>query len=227
MNNLKRIALCLVLLLCLPQRAAAETACRIQADSVNTLAGQTLQIPFRIYGNPGFTNFGIGVRYDKSAMTMVSIQNTSEETTCLSSALVGINTDWEYDQGNSQGYITAAASGKIEGDGILFVATFEVDQNFVGETAITPYVCYLHCYNGESGFTELDVTAEAGKITGIIKGDIDMDRIIEYNDVMLVYDHLQGTELTEQQVRIGDMDGNGLIDEKDIDALYNIYTGGN
>ena len=74
MNKRISAVLCLALLLCLPQTAAAtETGCRITGEAVVTLPGRTVEIPIEISGNPGFTNFGIELAYDRETLRLEEI----------------------------------------------------------------------------------------------------------------------------------------------------------
>jgi len=46
---------------------------------------------------------------------------------------------------------------------------------------------------------------------------------------MAAYQELQSSEktFTDDQKKVADLNSNGYIDESDVSAIYNIYTGGN
>ena len=58
-------------------------------------------------------------------------------------------------------------------------------------------------------------------------GDVSGDGVVEYDDVMLAYKALEGeVQLTEQQLEIADVDGDGKFKKKDLEVIYLLYTGG-
>ena len=118
----------------------------------------------------------------------------------------------------------------MTGQGRLFTATFKVPEDFSGEATIQPVVRYLRS-NGDPAafpqFASVPVTAIHTTVTVIGKGDLDANGVVEYDDVMLAHRAAQGlAELTDQQLEIGDMDGDGQLDDSDVAVIYQIYTGG-
>lgn len=233
MNKRMVTALCLAaLLLLLPLRAAAtETGCRITGGEMITLPGKTVEIPVVISGNPGFTNFGIELEYDSEMLTLEEIRVANQEGECLSGVLSGTNTarvsqDAQSQDGNTHGYVAAAAHEKVTGNGTLFVARFTVREDAEGTIQVTPKVHYLRSC-GESGeFSTVPVTAEALTVRVLSKGDIIPDGILEYDDVMAAYAAATGeAQLTEEKTMVADMDGNGQIDLADAEAIYKLYIG--
>ena len=225
MNKLKCLTFCLVVLLCLPLKAAAtESACRIAAAPVKTLPGKTIQIPIVIEENPGFTNFGISLEYDKKQLELKEIQAVGEEGAYLYST----NTDWiTSPEGKTLGYVTAASKEKITGNVTLFVASFSVLENFSGTTQIIPQVYYLRCCDETNGFSDISVMADPIKIIALDKGDINKDCVIEYDDVIAAYSAAMGErQLNAEEVELADLNGNGNIDLFDAQEIYKIYTGG-
>lgn len=235
MNKRITAVLCLALLLCLPQTAAAtETGCRITGEAVKTLPGKTVVIPIEISGNPGFTNFGIGLEYDSSKLELVELVTVGQEDIYLCGSRVSTNKAWTPQSGESgagtpQGYVTAAVPEKITLSGTLFAARFAVKADFEGSTQVTPHVYSLRCYEDAAGFSDVVVTAEPVKVNALIMGDINRDGIIEYDDVIAAYAAAKGErELNPEEMEIADMDGSGDIDEeKDVKAIYDLYTGNN
>ena len=60
-----------------------------------------------------------------------------------------------------------------------------------------------------------------------IRGDVNGDGIVEYNDVMLAYKAFLGeAELTQEQMAVVDTDRNGTVEEAEYQAIYQIYIGG-
>ena len=58
-------------------------------------------------------------------------------------------------------------------------------------------------------------------------GDVNGDGIIEYNDVMMAYKAFLGkVELTPEQMAVVDTNQNGIVEEAEYQAIYQIYIGG-
>ena len=230
MKRLISISLSLLLLIGLPVIAYAQeaTTCMVTADSIQTLPGQTVTVPIRIADNPGFTNFAVMLEYDASALELTGINTTDGKNPYLCGSLVSTNKDWKNAEKKSCGYITAASAEAVKGDGILFTVTFQVNEAFSDSTVITPKVQYIR-NNGAvfSVFEEITSSVTAGTVTAIVAGDVDYDGIVEYDDVMLAYKASIGeAELAEQQMPMADMNGDNVIDNSDVEAIYKIYTGG-
>jgi len=231
----KRIiaALCLVLTLFLPVRVAAteentEQGCRIQAGEAKSLPGKTVQIAVSIAGNPGLTNFGIGLEYDAQKLELKEIRTAQGETPYLGGRYVSANTAWKTEGNTTIGYVTGAHYEKITGDDTLFVACFEVKAEAPDTTFVIPRVYYLRCVDESAVFSDITATVGQGEIRIVQKGDINMDGIVEYDDVIAAYKAAgMELELTAQALEIADMDGSGVVNMADAKAIYSIYTGGN
>ena len=210
----KRIAILLAALMvfAIPVTVAAEmTTCTVTADTVVALSGQTLTVAVRIEDNPGFTNYAIALDYDQEHLTLKSIEGPADSAVNEESGLV----------------VSASAEPEKE-DGILFTDTFEIAEDFAGETVITTLVRYIR--NNEAVFSifeEIRAAIRPGTITSITLGDVNGDGIVEYNDVMLAYRAYVGeAELTDEQLAVVDANGNGIVEEAEFRAIYQIYIGG-
>jgi hypothetical protein len=73
------------------------------------------------------------------------------------------------------------------------------------------------------------VLLNTNAVKAILAGDVNLDGVVEYDDVMAAYQELQSPEktFTDDQKKVADLNNNGYIDEGDVNAIYNIYTGGN
>lgn len=227
MNNRKIAALFLALALLFPQKAAAAESCTIAAASCSTLSGKNITVDITVAGNPGFTNFGIALEYDRNALELLEIQIQQEEKTYLCGSHVSHNTNWLDAQKNARGYVAAASTETVSEDGVLFSATFRVNSEFAGQSVITPHVYYMRNYDGTTGFTAVDTVVQPATITTIAMGDINKDGVIEYDDVIAAYRAFTGEfSLSEEQLEIANMDGEGQISWDDVTEIYQIYTGG-
>ena len=219
--------LMLILGLSVTAMAAELTGCRVSADSVSGRAGEQITVPIRITQNPGFTNFGIALDYDREHLTLKSIETTDGAASYLCGSNVSINKAWDEDE-KEKGFVVSASADPVKENGILFAVTFGISADFVGEAQVTPVVKYIR--NNEAVFSifeEIHATVTPGTVTSVLVGDVNGDGIIEYNDVMLAYKAFLGeAELTGSQMAVVDSNRNGTVEEAEYQAIYQIYIGG-
>ncbi len=224
------ILLCLFYLLGVPLLAFADeiTTCNITADSIPTPPGNRITVPVRIADNQGFTNFAISLEYDSDKLTLIGIQASDGEIPYLCGTQVSTNLSWENAEKKSCGYIVAASAEAVSGDGILFTATFQVSEDFQDSATITPVVQYIRNNSALfSIFEQITAAVTPGTISAIVAGDATGDGVVEYDDVMLVYKASIGeVELTAEQKLLADLNGDQMINDADVGAIYRIYTGG-
>lgn len=230
MKKIISILLSLLYLLGVPMLAFADeiTTCSIIADSVPTSPGEQITVPIRITENQGFSNFAISLEYDPEKLELVSINTTDDHNPYLCGSLVSTNIDWKNAEEKSCGYIVSASENAVSGDGILYTATFRVSQDFDDYTTVTPVVHYVRNNAAVfSIFEEITASVTSGTITAIVAGDVTGDGMVEYDDVMKVYKASLGEEsLTEEETLLADINGDQIIDNLDVEAIYRIYTGG-
>lgn len=220
--------LVVAMLFCTTLTAAAEAgSCQVIADTVTVGEEGDVTVPVRISGNPGFTNFGIRLDYDREQLELVSIQTGDGENSYLCGTLVSVNTAWEKD-GVNYGYITSASAEKITEDGILFSAVFHVKENFAGDAAVTPVVDYMRNYSVQlSVFEELNVTVIAGKVSedvSVIAGDFNGDGKITLADVMgTLGAYKSSAELTDAQKAAVDTNDDGVVSLAEYMRVLGIY----
>ena len=221
----KGIAIMLAVLLCLTipiAAAAAElTGCTITVVSGAAAPGETVTMEIRIENNPGFTNFAIALNYDRNKLTLVSLEP-------VVGSLTSASLNWQDANGMEMGYVVCASSESIKENGILFTATFEISADAAGEGVVTPLVQYIR--NNEAVFSifeSISAAVNPGSVTTVLNGDISGDGIIEYNDVMMAYKAFLGeVELTQSQMAVVDSNRNGIVEEAEYQAIYQIYIGG-
>ena len=106
-----------------------------------------------ITGNPGFTNFDFGIEYDRSVLTLDSIQTKQElplpdgstaESPYLCGGMAVVNLQY-IDRENPSallGYVSAIHTQNVKRDGTLFTMTFTVKESAAGGStsiAIKPF----------------------------------------------------------------------------------------
>ena len=221
----KVIAIMLAVLLCLTipiAAAAAElTGCTITVVSGAAAPGETVTVEIWIENNPGFTNLAIALDYDRTKLTLLSLDP-------VVGAMVSTSLNWQDAAGMEMGYVVCASSESIKENGVLFTATFVMSDDAAGEGAVTPQVQYIR--NNEAVFSifeAISAVVNPGSVTIVLNGDVSGDGIIEYNDVMLAYKAFLGeAELTAAQMAAVDSNGNGIVEEAEYQAIYQIYIGG-
>lgn len=207
--------------------AAELTGCTVTVDSVAGSPGDIVTVAVQIADNPGFTNFAIALDYDREHLMLKSIDTMEETTPYLCGTNVSVNKAWDADA-KEYGYVVSASADPVKEAGILFAVTFEIADDFLGEAEITPKVQYIR--NNEavfSVFEQINATVTPGTVTSVLVGDATADGVIEYNDVMLAYKAFLGEIVfTPEQLATVDSNGNGIVEETEYQAIYEIYIGG-
>jgi len=231
-------AVLLALTIPLTVYAADElTSCTVTADlgdAVIFIPGETVDVDIRISDNPGFTNFAVALDYDHNALTLKKIATTEMdaegvEKPYLCGSQVSTNIEWKKND-KTFGYVVAAAAEPVKDEkGVLFTATFEVKPDFIGETMIDIASEVLYIRNNErvfSVFKDINADINSATVKSVLPGDVDLDGLVEYDDVMLAFKAFGGsTQLTEEQLAVADRNKNGTVDESDYKGIYDIYIG--
>lgn len=218
--------LIVLLLLAAPITALAleSAGCRITADTMTALPGDTVTVPVRIRDNPGFTNFAITVNYDTAALQLESIDTVGTEAQpYLCPAAAAVNTAYTAEDGGSPcAFVTAAASESVAGDGVLFALRFTVLSERTGTVEIEPEIRYLRCADALSSvFTALTASVEKGAVEVAVKGDVDADGSITEADAAFVYDYInEAGTLSDRERAAADVNGDGMVDTTDAALLY-------
>ena len=219
--------LVLLIVLGIPLTAAAQelTGCTVAAESVAAAPGAVVTVPVYISDNPGFTNFGIALDYDREQLSLQEIVLVDEEGTYLCSETSSANPAWADGDGTEYGYVTTASADKITGDGILFSVRFRVSESFSGSAAVTPKILYMRNNTAVLPvFEDVAVTAKAGTVTRLVPGDYDGNGKITLNDVNALIDvYRSKTPLSEDLMNAVDLNGDGKITLNDVNGLIDIY----
>lgn len=84
-------------------------------------AGDTVTVTFKATNNPGFATYGAQINYDKAALTLVKV-----DAGALSSGF--------FSAPASTGKVAYAGTQNVTGDGVLFTATFTINENAAAGT---------------------------------------------------------------------------------------------
>lgn len=205
------------------QEIVGPTIC---ADSAAAALGQTVTVPVRISGNPGFTNFAIAIKFDTEALRLERIDTVEEgENGFLCPQTAAVNTAYVAEEGAAPcGFVSGAASEPIVGDGILFTVTFQVLKQTAGEVDVELDLQYLR--SGDvltSVFTALTTSVQKGTVRVVVKGDLDGDESITDADAAFVYRCInEALEMTDAQRITADVNGDGMVDTTDAALIYRI-----
>ena len=153
-HKLRLVILCLLLAAVLTVSALAASPCVVSIQGGSTVKpGQSVTLAVEITGNPGFTNFDFGIEYDRSVLTLDSIQTKQElplpdgstaESPYLCGGMAVVNLQ-HIDQENPSallGYVSAIHTQNVKKDGTLFTMTFTVKESAAGGStsiAIKPF----------------------------------------------------------------------------------------
>lgn len=197
---------------------AAETTCTVSADSVTAGAGEEVTVSIRITGNPGFTNFGIFLDYDREKLTLVEVEDVAGE-------ISGGNLQWEDPEGKERCYVTSASASAVTGDVVLFTAKFTTAEDFTGTAQVTPEVHYIRNNTALfSVFEEITATVESGTVgeeNDVLLGDVNGDGAVNTKDAMLVYAYVNGRyKGTGFSEKAADVTGDGKVNSRDAMMLY-------
>jgi hypothetical protein len=235
--------LMLILGLSVTAMAAELSGCRISADSVSSRAGEQITVPIRITQNPGFTNFGIALDYDREKLTLVGIQlSENEETAYLCGEFAVSGLKWNpgkdinaeqndaFAVDNLYGYVVCVQSVAVKTDGILFTATFRLADDFEGTAAVTPIVNYMR--NNEAVFSVFEtvtVQPEQGVVSAkqeLMIGDVNGDGIVNAGEMVKIIQGYRGKTVDESVILAVDVNGNGIIDASELIRAVRNYRGG-
>lgn len=211
-------ALAVLLLLGLTTVAyAAETTCTVTADSVTAGAGEEVAVAVRITGNPGFTNFGISLRYDREKLKLERLETGAGE-------ISGANLQWEDQDGSQCGYVTSASANAVTGDVVLFTAVFTTAEDFTGTAQVIPVVSYIRNNTALfSAFEEITATVDSGSVgsgsEGLL-GDVNGDGKINAADASILRMYMRNKVfLSQEKLQAADVNGDEKINAADVSLI--------
>ena len=225
----------LVLMVSLTVTVAAEAteSCVITAESVAAKAGEQVTVAVSISENPGFTNFGIALDYDREKLELVSLTPAA-----MCGEMAFGSTAWNpaqdeqaknhagFDQTKTYGYVVCASETQITDHGTLFSAVFQVKEAAQGTAAVTPIVSYIRDNTALFSFfapvnAEVNAGAVAVEEKTILYGDVNGNGRIEAIDAAVTYMHVnKKIKLDAQQQVAADINGNGKIEAIDAAGIY-------
>lgn len=221
------VGLLAALLLFTTAPAAQADSCAIEAERVSAVAGETVRVSIRLENNPGFTNYGIVLDYDREKLELLDLQPNTDLA-----LLTAVNPAWTPDEGSgldrkkSYGYVTAAGSDGVEADGLLFTASFRAKEAAAGEAQVKPVLCYLRDNRAQlPAFEERQAEIREGGVSitvprPILLGDVDDDGSVKAEDAALAYTLYKENRADGRQLQAADVNGDGKLSAADAAIIY-------
>ena len=187
--------------------------------------GKTVTIPVKIMENPGIAGFTFTVNYDKSVLTPKEITRGE--------LITGGNFTSNLEQGIPVSELDEVivhwnTDSNVTDDGTLFNVVFDVSST----AAEGQYAIWLEYENGDITNQNLDdvmptVLANAITIADVLRGDVNLDRIVDQRDAVLLSRYIGGWKLdfTDKQKQAANVYGDSEINSKDGVRLSQLLVG--
>ena len=237
--KIKKLTAALVALMLLPSlmpaALAAGKSCSITTSGASAAEGDTLSISVSISDNPGYTNCGIVLDYDREKLELAGIEAPDGET-----VISAVNTSWTPTEGmgldmqKKYGYVSIASADQISENGVLFTASFRVLAGAEGEAQITPLVRYIRdntalfsvFENISAAVSPNVISIESQTAAPVLPGDLSGDGRVMPADAALVYAAFKGQrELTAAQILAADVNGDNRVTMSDAAMIYAYFKG--
>ncbi len=192
--------------------------------------GETVKVPVAITGNPGIAGFTFRVNYDKSVLTPTAI--TAGDLLKKDGNVIGTFTS-NLEQGISASELEQVVahwnnSASVTEDGILFYIDFAVSSN-AGKGS---YPIWLEYTDGDITNQALDdvkpdILDNVITIADAIRGDVNLDRMVDLNDGIMLARYLAKWNITfnERQLEAADVYKDNKVNVKDGVRLAQILAG--
>lgn len=194
-NKLKVILLFSIIVLSFSNITAVESNAKIEGnDSVEV--GDTIEITLD-FGTYIGAYDSYNIEYDEKLLELVSVDKE-------------LMPKYWYDNSQTQsGIKTVTYKFKALADGMAKVK-FEVTGAVKTDEALTL-------------LDDINLTKEIKVGTGVLKGDLNKDGIINSTDASIALDLYRNGNATEEDISIGDMDGNKIINSADASMILDAY----
>lgn len=197
--------------------SGATTGPTISASSFNASAGQMIEVDVNISGNTGFTAIGMTIDYHSDLIYLGS-ENTGLIPT------LSVN----YDQVSSKVAIAGAAGSSNNKNGTIAKLRFEIPSS---ASVNMVYDFDLDIVQLQNNNTVINAIEDDGAVTVKLKGDVNLDGVVNNTDANLVLTHftksmLGISYLPVDVLYLADVDENGDINANDSSYIGEYAQGG-
>ena len=199
----------------LPVNVLASAEPCLVVSNVQGMPGSKVTVTVSLKNSPGFGGIAYDVRYDNTALKLVSYELGLGKDICTDSGI-----DTYADKMNFQ----YAGTSNVTGDGVLVSLVFEILKTTAGttEVKVIPEKGTSFYYEGRK---EIDFTLSqsAGKVTvvNLLPGDVTGDGKVDIKDYSRILSHVKKLNVfTDPQIlSCADVTGDGKVDIKDYSRV--------
>ncbi len=179
----------------------------IEAMSLsNVMAGDIIEVPVVLSGNPGISFLALTPVYDNTVLTLLSATNGD----VLSDMDEGVN-------------LIFSANADSSVNGTLVTLTFQVAKEVLAGSYEVSLI-FRECYNGDAEDVACTVNSAEIAVIDFLYGDVNDDRAVNGQDVVLLRKYMASYnyETGVSSVEVGegaDVNGDGVINGRDVIML--------
>ena len=178
-------------------------------ESKSIQAGEAFSLEVGIKNNPGIVSLRFKVEYDSSALELVGASDTGLLNGYTAPSSV-ISSPYTLRWADSLAYNNNSENGTVATLNFVAKSTASSGAYYV---VITPVEA--RDFNGEK-ISFASITAAVVIEDVLAKGDVNADGQVSLEDYALIKAYLQGEELSSQQLKSADLDGDGAVDAFDL-----------
>ncbi len=223
-KRLYSLVLAIIIVLSAYTLSSAAEAPAVIVESLGATGGSDVSVKVTVENNPGLWGMDLRIDYDKSAMTLTSVENGDFFAT----------SEWTRGNLEADTYILSYEANEIEditkSSGTLATLNFTLKED-ISEGDYEIKVSYRTGDIINISFEDLAFTMVNGKVTvagdsGVLKGDLNNDGQINMKDIIILRKIVAGIlSPTDIQLRSGDLNGDGNLNMKDIIILRKKVAG--
>ena len=186
-----------------PNYVIDQNAPQIAVETVKSIAGKTVTIDVELKNNPGVAYLLLTLDYDKSALTLVSVENGE----LISDMDEGVNLAW-------------SSNEDCTSDGVLCKLTFQISKDAQAGQYLVRAI-FREAYDCNDGTIKFSVVDGAIEVAAFVYGDANGDGTVNGRDVLLLrkfmanYDFDTGTSNVEVSAG-ADANGDGVVNGRDV-----------
>ena len=218
------LAMAFALTLACAVSAAAEdssSAPTITVETVEALAGSTVEVDVKIENNPGILGLTLTLSYDEGiTLTSATVGDAFEALSYTPGGELGNGWKFVFDG-------TSISPEDVK-DGVILTLTFEVSADAEPNTAVSISVSYEQSDIIDNDMLPVNPAVVPGgvKIIDYIPGDVNSDGDVNTSDVVALRRYIAGGYGVTINEPAGDVNGDSDVNTSDVVALRRYIAGG-